>query len=189
MVPRLTPMRLPLALPDGLTLNTSTGELSGTPTADGTSNFTITATDANSATGTQAYSLVIGVQPVTANAVTTTVAANSSANAITLNLTGGTATNVAVATNASHGTATASGTGITYTPTAGYSGSDSFTYTATNAAGIHCSNGLYHRYCTNSEPDTIDSVCRDCRRRVQCNHQCQQWYRALLLCGYPWRAT
>ncbi|WP_230405429.1 putative Ig domain-containing protein [Plesiomonas shigelloides] len=123
------------SLPDGLTLNTSTGELSGTPTADGTSNFTITATDANSATGARAYSLVIGVQPVTANAVTTTVAANSSANTITLNLTGGTAISVAVATNASHGTATASGTGITYTPTAGYSGADSFTYTATNAAG------------------------------------------------------
>ncbi|MGX5668953.1 Ig-like domain-containing protein, partial [Rhizobium daejeonense] len=33
------------------------------------------------------------------------------------------------------GTATASGTGITYTPTAGYSGPDSFTYTATNAEG------------------------------------------------------
>ncbi|WP_230432433.1 putative Ig domain-containing protein [Plesiomonas shigelloides] len=147
------------SLPDGLILNPSTGELSGTPTADGTSNFTITATDANSATGARAYSLVIGVQPVTANAVTTTVAANSSANTITLNLNGGAATSVAVATNASHGTATASGTSITYTPTAGYSGSDSFTYTATNAAGIHCSNGLYHRYCTNSEPDTIDSVC------------------------------
>ncbi|KAB7702952.1 IPT/TIG domain/outer membrane autotransporter barrel domain-containing protein, partial [Plesiomonas shigelloides] len=113
------------SLPDGLILNTSTGELSGTPTADGTSNFTITATDANSATGARAYSLVIGVQPVTANAVTTTVAANSSANTITLNLTGGTATSVAVATNASHGTATASGTSITYTPTAGYSGADS----------------------------------------------------------------
>ncbi|WP_230432317.1 Ig-like domain-containing protein [Plesiomonas shigelloides] len=98
------------------------------------STFTITATDANSATGARAYSLVIGVQPVTANAVTT-VAANSSANAITLNLSGGTATSVAVATNASHGTATASGTSITYTPTAGYSGADSFTYTATNAAG------------------------------------------------------
>ena len=42
---------------------------------------------------------------------------------------------MAVASGASHGTATASGTGITYTPTAGYSGPDSFTYTATNAGG------------------------------------------------------
>ena len=56
-------------------------------------------------------------------------------NAITLNITGGTPTSVAVASGASHGTATASGTSITYTPTNGYSGSDSFTYTATNAGG------------------------------------------------------
>ncbi|WP_339427059.1 Ig-like domain-containing protein, partial [Pseudomonas proteolytica] len=62
-----------------------------------------------------------------AGAVSTTVAANSSANTITLNLSGGAATSVAVASAASHGTATASGTSITYTPTAGYSGADSFT--------------------------------------------------------------
>jgi outer membrane autotransporter protein len=40
-----------------------------------------------------------------------------------------------VATAAAHGTATASGTSITYTPHTGYSGSDSFTYRATNATG------------------------------------------------------
>ena len=70
-----------------------------------------------------------------ANAVSATVAANSSSNAITLNITGGVASTVAIDTVASHGTATASGAAITYTPTAGYSGSDSFTYTATNASG------------------------------------------------------
>lgn len=67
--------------------------------------------------------------------VTATVAANSSANAVTLALSGGAASSVAVTTAPGHGTATASGTGITYTPTAGFSGSDRFTYTATNAAG------------------------------------------------------
>lgn len=35
------------ALPDGLTLNTSTGEVSGTPTKAGKFNFTVTATDAS----------------------------------------------------------------------------------------------------------------------------------------------
>ncbi|MEE9694753.1 putative Ig domain-containing protein [Aeromonas hydrophila] len=123
------------SLPAGLSLNTSSGAISGTPSASGTSNFTVTATDANSATGSQAYSLVINGLPPVANAVSATVAANSSANPITLNITGGAASSVAVATAASHGTATASGTSITYTPTAGYSGSDSFTYTATNASG------------------------------------------------------
>ena len=70
----------------------------------------------------------------TANAVNATVAYGSSNNAIALSITG-TATSVAVASVAAHGTATASGTSISYTPTAGYSGSDSFTYTATNVAG------------------------------------------------------
>ncbi|ULT73295.1 putative Ig domain-containing protein [Pseudomonas sp. BC42] len=123
------------SLPAGLILNTATGAISGTPMASGTLNLTITATDANSATGSQAFSITIGVQAPVANAVSATVAANSSANPITLNITGGAASSVAIATAASHGTATASGTSITYTPTAGYSGSDSFTYTATNAGG------------------------------------------------------
>ncbi|WP_244611168.1 Ig-like domain-containing protein, partial [Ensifer sp. M14] len=70
-----------------------------------------------------------------ANVVSATVAASSSNNPVTLNITGGVATSVGVASAAAHGTATASGTTITYTPTAGYSGSDSFTYTATNASG------------------------------------------------------
>ncbi len=46
-------------LPGGLTLNTSTGVLSGTPTAQGTFNFTMRATDVNQCTGERAYSLVI----------------------------------------------------------------------------------------------------------------------------------
>ena len=47
------------SLPAGITLNASTGLLSGTPTAAGTSNFTIKVTDANSQTATQATSLAI----------------------------------------------------------------------------------------------------------------------------------
>ncbi|MFU1552419.1 putative Ig domain-containing protein [Aeromonas sp. A04] len=123
------------SLPAGLSLNTGTGAISGTPSASGASNLTVTATDANSATGSQAYTLTIDAQAPVAGAVSATVAANSSANPITLALSGGAATSVAVASAASHGTATASGTSITYTPTAGFSGSDSFTYTATNASG------------------------------------------------------
>jgi len=47
-------------LPPGLTLNPATGFLSGIPTANGTSNFTITATNAGLCSGSRAYSLVIG---------------------------------------------------------------------------------------------------------------------------------
>lgn len=53
------------ALPTGLILNTASGLISGTPVAATTSNFTITAADANGCTGSRAYSVVVGiVQPV-----------------------------------------------------------------------------------------------------------------------------
>ncbi len=47
------------ALPDGLSLGSSSGTISGTPTAVGTSSFTVTATDTHSYTGDQAYSLTV----------------------------------------------------------------------------------------------------------------------------------
>ncbi|BCM19147.1 hypothetical protein MJ8_29190 [Mesorhizobium sp. J8] len=73
--------------------------------------------------------------PPVANNVSIAVAYGSTNNPITLNITGGAADNVAVATAAGHGLAIVSGTSITYTPNAGYSGPDSFTYTATNTHG------------------------------------------------------
>ncbi|WP_167332668.1 putative Ig domain-containing protein [Rhizobium freirei] len=126
-------------LPAGLTLS-SGGVLSGTPTASGTFNLTITATDSSTGAGpfsaSRAYTLVTNIQAPVAGNVAATVAANSSANAITLAVTGGAATSAAIVTPAAHGTATAtSATTVAYTPVAGYSGPDSFTYTATNGSG------------------------------------------------------
>jgi hypothetical protein len=46
-------------LPDGLTLDPVTGELSGTPTTEDTFTFTIIATDANGYTGSQEYTIGI----------------------------------------------------------------------------------------------------------------------------------
>ena len=50
------------ALPAGLSLNPTTGAITGTPTAGGTANFTITALTAGTCSGSQAYSLF--VQPL-----------------------------------------------------------------------------------------------------------------------------
>src|SRR5262249_25490302 len=55
----------PGPLPTGLTLTTA-GVLSGMPTAAGTFNFTVTATDSSNATGQQAYSVVITCPTVSA---------------------------------------------------------------------------------------------------------------------------
>jgi hypothetical protein len=44
-------------------LSFSAGTISGTPTTAGIANFTVTATDAKGATGSQAYSLTVGITP------------------------------------------------------------------------------------------------------------------------------
>lgn len=49
------------ALPAGLTLNPATGALTGIPTAAGTFNFSITATDATGCRGTRLYSMTIAL--------------------------------------------------------------------------------------------------------------------------------
>ena len=50
-------------LPDGLSLNESTGEISGTPTAETTSTFTVTATN-DAGSDDKKFTLTIGVAPV-----------------------------------------------------------------------------------------------------------------------------
>ncbi len=128
------------ALPPGLALSPSTGTLSGTPSAAGNFNFSVTATDSSTGSGPyssapRSYALTIVNIPPVANSVSATVAYNSGANPITLNITGGVPASVAIGTAPANGTAIASGTSITYQPNPGFRGSDSFTYTATNSAG------------------------------------------------------
>jgi hypothetical protein len=57
-------------LPNGLTLNPSTGVLSGTPTQTGSFPITVTATDSNNCTGSRGYTLVVGCQTITVNPLT-----------------------------------------------------------------------------------------------------------------------
>jgi len=56
----------------------------------------------------------------------------NTAKAITLTATGNGTLTYSVATNPTHGTLTGSAPSLTYTPSAGYSGTDSFTFTANN---------------------------------------------------------
>lgn len=51
------------SLPNGLSLNASTGAITGTPTVQATFNFTVTVTDNVSATDTQAYTVTIYTLP------------------------------------------------------------------------------------------------------------------------------
>ncbi|GLQ94010.1 hypothetical protein GCM10007901_29610 [Dyella acidisoli] len=98
------------------------------PNGSGTVTITVV-TDAGTYTGGS-----FTFAPPAAGPVSTSVAFDSSNNAIPLN-TSGNPTAVAVVSAPAHGTARAAGTSITYSPTVGYTGSDSFTYTASNAAG------------------------------------------------------
>jgi hypothetical protein len=118
----------------GVTVLSSTTITATTPVhAAGLVDVAVT-TSAGSDVLVNSFTYVVPNPPV-ANPVSATVASGSPANPITLNITGGLATSVAVDAAASHGTATVSGTAITYTPTSGYAGPDSFTYTASNADG------------------------------------------------------
>ncbi|HEX4853076.1 putative Ig domain-containing protein [Arenimonas sp.] len=127
------------ALPGGLTLNPATGAITGTPSALGTFNFSITATDGSTGTGpytaTQAYAITVVDVPPVANNGSVTVAFNAAATNVPLNITGGAPVSVAIGTAPANGTAIATGTSITYQPNVGYAGPDSFTYTATNSGG------------------------------------------------------
>ena len=86
------------SLPDGLTLNSGTGEISGTPTVANTFNFTIKATDSLGANTSKAYQIVINpaitVSPATLPAgqvgvaYSQTVSASGGTGAKTFSFTG-----------------------------------------------------------------------------------------------------
>jgi hypothetical protein len=124
------------SLPAGLSLATSTGTITGTPSAlSASSSYVVTVTDANGVTANANFNLAVLIATPTAGSVAVHVQTNASNAPIALSLGGGPATSVAVASAPAHGTATATGTAISYTPNAGYSGMDSFSYTATNGSG------------------------------------------------------
>ncbi len=125
------------SLPAGLSLASSTGLISGTPTATGTSSFTATVADAGNPAQTKSANLSIVVAPA-ALAITTTSLSGGTANvsfSSSLNATGGTAPYTWSITSgtlpAGLSLAPASGT-ISGTPTV--SGSTSLTFKVTDSS-------------------------------------------------------
>ncbi len=123
------------ALPAGLTLS-SAGVLSGTPTVTGTFPFTVTATDANECTGTQAYTLVVECPVITVSPATLgNGTAGVAYGPVTLTQAGGVgAATYAVTAGALPAGVTLTTAGVlSGTPTV--TGTFSFTVTATDANG------------------------------------------------------
>ncbi len=132
------------SLPTGLTLNTSTGAITGTPTAaSGATTYTVTVTDANSATASNTFSLTVNsavtaTQSVASKTLTQNVAATSFTP-----VTGGGGTpslsySIAPALPAGLSLNTSSGA-ITGTPTAS-SGATTYTVTVTDSNSATASN-------------------------------------------------
>ena len=142
------------ALPNGLTLNSGTGDITGTPTAAGTFNFTIMATDANGCTGSQAYTVNISCPGLTLSPPTLPNGTVGTAYSQTLSVTGGAAPyTFAVTTGVlPAGLTLDTNTGdITGTPTTVES--QTFTVTATDSNG--CTVSLSYTI-------TIDPACLFC---------------------------
>jgi YD repeat-containing protein len=111
-----------------------------TPTSGyaGSDSFQYTAINANGTSSTATISISITSPPPAPTAANSaqTVLQDSTSNVIYFNLSGGTTTSIQVIPPPSHGTVSGNGTStITYTPNAGFSGTDTIQYQATNATG------------------------------------------------------
>jgi large repetitive protein len=122
-------------LPAGLTLSPG-GVLGGTPTTAGTSNFTITVTDAAGATASQAYSIVAGGAVAISPTTLTAPVINVSGYSATISATGGTGAKSFAVTSGSLPTGLSLSSGGVLSGTATAAGTYNFTVTATDAAGV-----------------------------------------------------
>jgi len=103
----------------------------------GSDSYTYTATSSGGTSLPATVNVTVATPPApTVSAKSVAIPFNSPGTAIDLapNI-GGVATTLAVASGPSRGSVSTSGRIVTYTPTAGYIGSDSFTYTATGPGG------------------------------------------------------
>ncbi len=131
------------ALPDGLTL--SGNVISGVPTVDGTFIFELKATDANSATGTQSYTLTV----VPADAVIEAPKAENGSLDLDFGQSGtvdlaklisGDVDTFGIVSQPYKGTVELEGNIATYVPNDGATGSDLFSFMVSNAGGSATAN-------------------------------------------------
>ncbi len=128
-------------LPSGISFDTSTGILSGTPTVDGTFLLYATATDKDGESNSDSFNLII-TPPPPANAVDDTAystlidtALVVAANGILGNDTGQ-GLQVTSNTSPDNGTVTVNSDGsFTYTPPSSFTGTATFQYTITDSSG------------------------------------------------------
>jgi len=122
-------------LPPGLSVDTASGVIAGTPASGGTFNAVVSATNA-AGTGTLAVTIQIISDPPVALDLTIEVKSGA-ATSIALPVTGD-FTQVAIVTAPEHGTVATPKPGsatVVYTPAANYSGSDRFSYNASGPGG------------------------------------------------------
>ncbi len=114
-------------LPVGLSLNVTTGVISGTPTSATTTSLTIVVTDARSCTGTASYSVTVGLTPAISVAVSEAVcntATNGYSAAGTVSLVG-----------VSAGTLTITDNGVVTATVAVTAGQTSVSFSVTGISG------------------------------------------------------
>ena len=116
-----------IGLPAGLSVNTATGLISGTPTTGGTYKTSVTAANATG-TASQVVTITIGLVVPTVQNVLIDVLLNTPK---TVDLaTGSLTTGIRITAAPAHGTVAVSGTKVTYTPANNFFGADAFTYLA-----------------------------------------------------------
>ncbi|MFS2109740.1 IPT/TIG domain-containing protein [Sphingomonas sp. Sphisp140] len=132
-----------------------------TPTAGyfGTDSFTYTATGAGGTSNVATVSITVATPsaPVVANKTGVAVPYNSTGTAIDLSASiTGVHSSIAIGTAPTHGTTSIAGDVVTYTPTAGYYGADSFTYTATGPGGTSAPANVTLTVATPPAPTVAD---------------------------------
>jgi hypothetical protein len=153
------------SLPNPLTLNTNTGEISGTPSdIPGTYTFQVTGTDAYGCTASQNFSIILACQSITVSGTppngtvgagyATTITQTGGLGSVVFSATGlPTGTSINPSTGLISGTLTASGTfnfTVTVTDVNGCTGSNSFTVVITcptitvSGAPGPATNGLFY---------------------------------------------